>query len=324
MTAPRHLTDGMRTDRPLRRKLQEKIGGWPTPTAPKASLLNVRAMGGFVCEELSLQPTRATAAWPGEPIPALLTRPAVAGPYPAVLYIHAHGGHYGIGCKELIDGREALPEGPYAAPLADQGVAALCIDLPCFGARQAWRENDVAKQLLWRGDTLFGAMLRELATALDYLMSRPDIDGTRLAALGLSMGSTLAWWLAALDKRIAAVAELCCLADLSTLIDQDAHGRHGLYMMVPGLARDHATAEIAGLIAPRPHLACIGAKDLLTPKLAVDRVIEPLAEIYADLGSREAFETLIEPDSGHVETARMRRAVLDFLGRNIGAKLGGV
>ena len=73
------------------------------------------------------------------------------------------------------------------------------------------------------------------------------------------MGATLAFWLAALDPRMKAVAHLCCFADLETLVASGAHDLHGLYMTVPGLLAVARTGEIAGLIAPRrnsPAWAC--------------------------------------------------------------------
>lgn len=82
---------------------------------------------------------------------------------------------------------------------------------------------------------------------MDYLVARDDIVADRVGVLGMSMGSTLAWWLAALDERIAAVAELCCFADLATLVARGDHNRHGIYMVVPGLLRHFDTWEIASL-----------------------------------------------------------------------------
>ena len=40
--------------------------------------------------------------------------------------------NYDIGKQELVDGRPALREGPYARVLVERGMAALAIDLPCF------------------------------------------------------------------------------------------------------------------------------------------------------------------------------------------------
>lgn len=295
--------------------LETRLGGWPSASAFAAPVQNVSVTEwqGALLEELRLPLTRQSPAWPGEPIPATFIRPPGPGPFPAVLYIHAHGGVYEIGRSELLDGRPMLASGAYAAPLLAQGLAVLAIDLPCFGERRHWTESALAKRLLWQGDTLFGVMLRELAAALDHLMARPDIDASRIAAMGGSMGATLAWWLAALDERVRAVVDICCLADLMTLIEGGGHDRHGIYMTVPGLLPEHPTASIAARIAPRPHLVCIGALDPLTPPLAVERVLVPLRAAYTAQGADSALEVLIEPASGHVETPAMRRTVLAFL-----------
>ena len=38
--------------------------------------------------------------------------------------------------------------------------------------------------------------------ALDYLQSRPEVDGERLGVTGRSGGGAYSWWIAALDERI--------------------------------------------------------------------------------------------------------------------------
>lgn len=210
--------------------------------------------------------------------------------------------------------------GAYGPALARRGIASLCIDLPCFGER-ACSESSLAKKLLWHGDTLFGMMLRELAGALDYLCVREDIAADRIATLGLSMGATTAWWLAALDERVCAVAELCCFADLATLIARDGHDLHGIYMTVPGLVQRFSTADIARLIVPRPHLCTIGECDPLTPSQAVSKVTSELAQRYVEAGRPHAWQLLVEKNSGHVETKRMREAVLAFLAAELGSGL---
>lgn len=267
----------------------------------------------MVVECFALPCTRRTAFAPDDALPAVLCRPEGEGPFPVVLYCHAHGNNYVIGKQELLDGRPALREGPYAAALVERGIAALAIDLPCFGDRACHGESALSKALLWQGDTLFGTMLRELASAVDYLDCRADMDTSRLAVYGISMGATLSWWLAALDERVKAVAQVCCLADLRTLVEHGAHDEHGIYMTVPGLLGRCSTADIASLIVPRAHLCALGELDSLTPPLAVSAVVEPLEQAYRRAGAADAWKLLIEPQSGHVETPRMRRTVLDFL-----------
>lgn len=229
---------------------------------------------------------------------------------PAVLYCHAHGNRYDIGASELIDGRPALLSPPYAQALAQAGAIALCIDLPCFGERQSDSESATAKRHLWNGTTLFGAMLGDLSGAVTVLGGIDGVDPTRISAFGLSMGATLAFWLGALDTRIAAVAQLCCFCDLATLVDGGGHDLHGIYMMVPGLLGAFSTGEIAGLIAPRPQLIGVGRQDPLTPPAAVDVGLAQVRKAYEQRGAASALRIVISPGTGHVETPAMRAAVI--------------
>ena len=49
---------------------------------------------------------------------------------------------------------------------------------------------------------MWGMMVHDSLRAIDYLVGRPDIDPARIGTLGMSMGSTMAWWVAALDPRV--------------------------------------------------------------------------------------------------------------------------
>lgn len=242
-------------------------------------------------------------------VSGLLTHPLTPPPWPVVLVIHAHGNRYHIGARELVDGRPAQPR-PLGPDLAVQGIAALCLDLPCFGARSGVSESAAAKAALWRGGSLAGQMLAELASQVEWLSGDPRF--TRIGAYGLSMGATLGYWLAAVEPRIEALAHLCCLADLDALIETGAHDLHGLYLTVPGLPGIARNGVIAGLVAPRPQLVCLGALDPLTPPKALEVALADLRAGYA-AGGR--LEVLIDPDVGHVETPAMRARVLEFLGR---------
>lgn len=237
----------------------------------------------------------------------------------AVLYCHAHGNRYDIGASELIAGRPALVAPPYAQALAAAGIVALCIDLPCFGERTGETESALAKRHLWHGDTLFGAMLRDLSGALTLLRRIEGVAPDRIAAFGISMGATLAFWLGALDARVRAAAHLCCFADLAALVARGAHDLHGIYMTVPGLLPAFTTGEIAGLMAPRPQLIGVGLEDPLTPPQAVERAVADVQAAYARAGAAGALEILISPATGHVETPHMRSAVLAFLQRTLRA-----
>jgi acetyl esterase/lipase len=147
-----------------------------------------------------------------EPVPAYLARPqALKGRTPAVLFNHSHGGGYKIGKQEFIEGRSYLQPVPYAKVLTDLGYAGLCIDHWVFGERSHTTEQDMFKAMLWHGQVLWGMMVYDSVRALDWLIERPDVDRARIGTLGISMGSTMAWWLAALDERVKVTVDICCL-----------------------------------------------------------------------------------------------------------------
>ena len=252
----------------------------------------------------------------GSEAPASFLLPSGTGPFPAILYCHAHGNRYDIGRDELIAGRPALIA-PYAPDLLARGYAVLCVEMPCFGTRAHISESAESKARLWRGTTLFGRMLAEQKAALDWLGARPDIDAARIATLGISMGGTLAWWMAAIDPRIRAAVSLCCFADMDCLINTGSHDGHGHYMTVPGLLAHATTGEVAGLAAPRPQLHCVGLADWSTPEPCFDAARRDLEAAYAAAGAPDAVEFHVEPGIGHTETPAMRARIFDFLARHL-------
>jgi dienelactone hydrolase len=147
---------------------------------------------------------------------------------------------------------------------------------------------------------------------VDYLVSRPEVDATRIATLGLSMGSTMAWWLSALDERVKVCIDLCCLTDFDALEASRNLDGHGIYYYVPRLRKHFTTSQINALTAPRPHLALAGIYDRLTPPAGLDRIDRELGEIYTAAGAPDAWRLSRYP-CGHLETAAMRADIIAFL-----------
>ena len=283
-----------------------RLPAWDEPVS--STLLWSEAHDGWVQEELLLH-------WCGQSVPATVTRPDGEGPYPAVLYHHWHAGQYHLGRRELVEPIGRWPA--YGPVLAQQGILSLCIDQINFGERRGRTESAVFKEMLWRGEVLFGRMVWESCKALDYLVTRPDVDAGRIATMGMSMGATLSWWVAALDERILACADLCCMTDYDALLDANGLDGHGIYYFVPGLLNHFTTSEINELICPRWHLSLNGDYDELTPPAGLTRVDEALTAVYAAAGVPERWR-MVREACGHVETSRMRAEVLGFLGRVLG------
>lgn len=291
-----------------RRELYALLGDLPARDRPiRATLIAREEHAGYILETLVLDLNGIEA------VPAYWVAPKQArGRLPTILYNHAHGGDYEIGKQELLAGRKALQTPSYADALTAAGFAALCIDAWGFGERRGRTESALFKEMLWKGQVLWGMMVYDSLRAVDYLCSRADVDATRLGTLGLSMGSTMAWWLAALEPRIRACVDLCCLTDFDSLIASRGLDGHGIYYYVPSLLKHFTTAEINALIAPRAHLSLAGDYDPLTPPAGLDRVDAELRRVYAELGAADAWQ-LKRYAIGHFETATMRAESLAFL-----------
>lgn len=249
-----------------------------------------------------------------EPVAAYFVRPIYKkGPHPVILFNHSHGGNYELGKQELMNGNRYLENPPYAEELTNMGYSVLCIDASGFGSRRRGTESELFKELLWSGQVLWGTMVYDHLRAIDYLVSRSDVDSNRMGTLGMSMGGTMSWWTAALDTRIKVCVDICSLADFQTLVDERRLDGHGLYYYVPGLLKYFTTSDINALIAPRSHLSLAGNYDPLTPVNGLDKIDKNLKEIYFEEDAPNEAWKLLRSNVGHFETADMRYEIKAFL-----------
>ena len=279
----------------------------------EAELIATEDRGSFVLESLVLHLNGM------EPVPAYVTLPSKAEkkPYPVVLFDHSHGGRYTWGKRELLESAPYMQQVSYAEALAELGVAALSIDHWNFGERHNRTELEIFKEMLWNGMVYWGMMVHDSFRAIDYICQRPDLDSNRMATLGMSMGSNMAQWVAALDERIKACVDICCLTDYEELIRTECLNAHGIYYYVPGLLKHFTAGEVNALTAPRPHLGLAGNLDELTPPAGLDRIDEHLRVVYAACGVPEAWRLLRYDGVEHDETPEMRAAILEFLQQHL-------
>lgn len=179
-----------------RRQLESMLGlparGGALHAEPRGSLTH----DGLVIEKWVL------TTEPGSRMPALLYRPAQArGRMPALALTHGHGGS------------KSRTFNQYAAQLyARLGLAVVVID-PIgeeernLTGRMGSRAHDDARadaRAAAAGRLIMGKLVFDTMRAIDWLLTRPDIDPTRLAVAGSSNGGAQATWLAALEPRIKA------------------------------------------------------------------------------------------------------------------------
>lgn len=176
-------------------------------------------------------------------------------------------------------------------------------------------QDALLKLNLWLGRTLWGMMVRDDQIALDYLSQRPEVDARRIGATGMSMGSTRAWWLAAVDERVAATVGVACLTRYENLIRHGNLQAHGLYYFSYGLLKHFDTEGVLALLAPRPFLALTGDIDYGSPVDGIRVLEEKVSGVYRAMGADDHFKSIVYPDTGHVYTPVMRTEMLSWFER---------
>ena len=122
----------------------------------------------------------------------------------------------------------------------------------------------------------------------------------------MSMGSTRAWWLAAVDERVACVVAVACLTRYQELMAHGELRQHGVYYFVDGLLKHFDTEGVLALIAPRPLLALTGELDAGSPADGVKVLERVVGRTYEALGAGDRFRSILYPEVGHAYTPRMR------------------
>ena len=298
--------------RERREHLLSLLGPLPPRNGPvKATVIHRQPREGYMLERLVLDLNGM------EQVPAVFVSPLDAPadkPLPTVLYNHSHGGRYEVGKAEMLAPHTYDQNPAYAVELTRRGWRALAIDHWAFGERRGRTEGEIFKEFLWRGQVMWGLMVHDSLRAMDYLAARPDVDASRLGTIGMSMGSTMAWWLAALDERVRVTVDICCLTEFEDLLAVQGADYHGVYYYVPALLNHFTCAEINALIAPRPHLGLAGSYDRITPMAGLRKIDSHLRKVYKTAGASNAWKMSLY-ETGHVQTAAMRKEAMAFLER---------
>ena len=151
--------------------------------------------------------------------------------------------------------------------------------------------------------------------AVDYLLTRKEIDAQRIGITGRSGGGTQAAYIAALDERIYAAAPENYITSFQRLIEtngpQDAE-QNFLHGIAEGL--DHA--DLLAVRAPKPALMITTTRDIFNIQGARETFRE-VAGIYEAYGRKDDF-SMVEDDAAHASTLKNREAMYEFFQIHLG------
>jgi dienelactone hydrolase len=271
-----------------RRQLAEMLGLWPMPekTDLKPVITGKLDHAEFTVEKLHFQSRPGLYVTGDLYLPKGLTKPA-----PAILYVCGHG----TVKKNGIAYGAKIPYQHHAAWFARNGYVCLIIDTLQLGEIEGIHHGTYRENMWWwhsRGYTPAGVEAWNGIRSIDYLQSRPEVDGTKIGITGRSGGGAYSWWVAALDDRIKVVVPVAGITDMQNyVVDGAIEGHCDCMFMVNTYRWDFA--QVAALVAPRPLLISNSDKDTIFPLDGVVRLHEQVRRIYRLYGADDKLGLLI-------------------------------
>jgi dienelactone hydrolase len=206
------------------------------------------------------------------------------GKYPGVVLQYGSGGHKGTDYIVFL-GRQFV----------QAGLVVLTIDSPGRGERggKGKDQESFGDKKIMREH--FAHYLSDYSRAVDYLVSRPEVDASRLAYVGISWGAITGIPFVAHDPRIKVMASI-----VGGSILVPSGGGELLYGSLDPAAQ-------VGLIAPRPLLFMNVTKDQLVPR--------PYAEALHKAAGKGSKIVWFETDHyfHNVDKAKLGDEVIHFL-----------
>ncbi|MCB1230734.1 MAG: prolyl oligopeptidase family serine peptidase, partial [Verrucomicrobiae bacterium] len=226
-------------------------------------------------------------------------------------------------CGHSSNGKNAEAYQSFAQGLARMGTACLIYDPIGQGERSQYLDEE--RKLIYGGTThehnmagnqmeLVGEFLGSWRAwdgirALDYLLSRPEIDPKHVGVTGNSGGGTLTTWLLGVEHRWTMGAPACFVTtwrrDLENELPQD-NEQCPPRSLALGLDHDDYLASMA----PKPVIILAKERDYFDARGA-EETLGRLKHLYGLLGAEENIQLHIGPTT-HGYTQENREAMYRF------------
>lgn len=267
----------------VRERLQiDKYLDMRTGAAPILS--KVRKYDGYTVQNFALE------TLPGLYVCGSIYTPKEKGKHALII---CPNGHFG-------NGRYREDQQQRMATLARMG--AICVDYDLFG----WGESEL--QVTSAGhQSSISHIIQAMngISILDFMITRKDVDTTRVGVNGGSGGGTQTVLLSVLDDRYTAA---CPVVSLSSHFDGGCPCESGMPVTLAGGGT--CNAELAALFAPRPMCVVSDGKDWTAsvPKLEYPY----LQKVYGFYGAADKVTNVHLPKEGHDFGPNKRNAVYAF------------
>ncbi len=304
--------------RDVREKLQRCFGPLPEKTPLNARVTRVLDRDGYRIENVIFD------SRPGFPVTANLYVPTGrGGRLPGVIGT----------CGHSSNGKAADAYQSFAQGLARQGYVVLIFDpmgqgermqhvdaalKPRFGIGTA-EHLHVGARLTLTGEFIGTWFAWDGIRALDYLLTRPEVDPRQVGLTGNSGGGTQAAWLLALEPRFTMAAPSCFITTWRRNFEnEEAADTEQCPPQVLALGLDHS--DFLAAFAPKPLMVLGQEKDFFDAR-GLEEAYERARTLYRMLGAEDKVALFVGPDY-HGYSQANREAMYGWFNRQTGVTTG--
>ncbi len=303
--------------RDVRTRIQHAFGPWPERTPLNARTTGVVERDVYTVEKVIFE------SRPGFAVTANLYIPKGRGkPMPAVLGACGHGG-------PDAKGKTAAPYQSFAQGLARQGYVVLIFDPICQGERQQYGADDAwpgrrsavgghlyaGNQQFLVGESAASWFVWDGIRALDYLLSRQEVDPRHVGVTGNSGGGMLTAWLCGADQRFTMAAPSCFVTTFRRNVEnEEPADTEQCPARVLALGLDYA--DFIAALAPKPVVLLGKEKDFFDVR-GLEEAFARLKRLYCLMGAEQNIQLFV--GSGyHGYSQDNREAMYGWFNRHTG------
>lgn len=294
----------------VKNKLMEIVGPFPEKTPLKPRITGIIKKNGYKIEKIIYE------SMPGFYVTACLFIPdGIKGKAPAILNVIGH---------EQESFRAELDQ-VIILNLVKKGIIVLAIDPLGQGEHVQYFDPQLkvssigysviehcyfGNQCFLSGSSPARYFTWDGIRAIDYLVTRKEVDSERIGVTGFSGGGTVTSYLGAFDDRVK-VAVPCSWStasrrQLETKGAQDAEAE-----FIHGVAKGITFEDLVEVRAPKPTLMTFVSRDEYLSLQGAREAYAEASRVYDVFDKKENLE-LVEDDSKHWLTPKIRLAIYTF------------